>query len=194
MVTIEDAQGIMGRHVLGIDAAHAHIKASKGYAVTTLARIPFSGEDLERCRETHLLVAGLPVRPRDLWTEHPHLFSQSSIQRHDNQALSWEPVPRRWYLIRREPEAGSFNHTFEESWDLLGERERLPRVCEVVYAVVLHELTNGERLLKQTYVRCQDHIAGGNVYVGYTFPGLQIDSYWGGEKGLNLGVIPLRTS
>ncbi len=153
-ITPARAREILGQNCLVI------VEVQKHFGVTYtpeqlhhLAEIPFSTETLQECKDTHILFPGAPLSILDLRSL---LLFSGTLAWCELEAFATEEVAVRWYLLRTEPQPGSFRKTFAEQTALLAAEDEIPRVCEVAYALLLHHRATGKRLLEKVYVRCAD--------------------------------------
>lgn len=162
----------------------------------TLSTIPWSDDVLRKCAGTHLLVAGYPLsildllerRPDRIWGNECPWYTAEMFARRKRVGL-------RWHLLRKVPLPETTHRKFALQKALLPRNERVPRACEMVYALILHQLVTGERLLPDTSVRCADLSShGARVLVGHYFTsGLYIGPEWGDRSDRPLGVASGRT-
>lgn len=179
--------------VHGVLDAERHLGARYTAAqLTVLSAIPWPEEVLRRCAGTHLLVAGCPLSILDLHARRP----DGLLWGRERPWYDAEPFARRrrvgsrWHLLRKAPVPGSTQKTYARQKSLLRRGERVPRACEIGYAVILHHLVTGERLLRDVSVRCADRSShGARVLVGQFFTsGLYIGPEWWDDAGRTTGV------
>jgi hypothetical protein len=192
----------MKRNYLGIDEVIKHYgSVYTNSQLKGLRDIPLSEEALEGLSHDHILVAGatmtiLDVRKRA--PKDPAVFSTSARIWYGEESFASHACVRAcWYLVRKEPLAGSIGKTMAEQQLMLSSAETMPRACDFVYAVLLHFLATRERLFEDAYCRCWDvDLQGERVCVGHfdTSLGLRINAglYRDTERRDNLGVTPLR--
>lgn len=167
------ARQIMGRNYLGPEEVAKHYGTSLTKSqIVKLREIPFSDLVLQECRQTHLLVAGTRMTVLDVLrkTSRSSRVFDSDINAwyRDQQFANGAIVATRWYLIRRDLVANSVMKSFMQQWSLLGGNEEVPRVCDLVYGIVLNFLATGDRLFENVYARCSDVDSDGRrVYVGH---------------------------
>jgi uncharacterized protein (TIGR02996 family) len=158
---------------------------------TALSTIPWPDKVLRKCAGTHLLVAGYPLsilnllerRPDRLWGNECPWYAAEMFARRKRVGL-------RWHLLRKVPRPGTTHKTFARQKALLPRNERVPRASEMVYALLLHQLVTGERLLPDTSVRCADLSShGARLLVGPFLPnGLYIGPEWHDRSDRPTGV------
>lgn len=150
----------------------------------------FPETTLRKCSGSYLLVAGYPLALRDLWESFPDLFFNKRDAWFASEAFAGDAVNLGWYLLRNEPVRGSQSKSYAEQCDLLADGVLVPRSCEMAYALVLHYLTTGDRLLGEVYVRCRDiDPRGGHIDLGGFGPdGLIVGGSWDGHRSDTLGL------
>jgi hypothetical protein len=193
--TPEQAAAIMGSAFHGVDALRRHfgIRLCANEAAL-LATVPFAQQLLEQSRETHILVAGARGSLMDIRAIVPDAFYFKKAW-YAEQSFARKQVKTGWYLIRKEPVAGSTCKAWAEQQALLSDDEVTPRMCEMVLAITLHYLDTGERLLPAVYVRTRD-VASDRRQVGlgrFGAGGLRIRS-WGDYPDYYIGVAGARKS
>lgn len=195
------AREIMGRNFLGLDAALTKF----GIVMTeeellNYPEIPWSEDELEQCKNTHLLVAGYPLSILDVRAKaprNPKTFYRYEDGWYNNQRFATEErVSPRWYFIRKTPVDHSASKTWNEQQKLILSHEEVPRACELVYAIVLYYLVTGERLFPSIYVRTADIDSDGDrVSVGYFgADGLYVSSHWDDSRYISIGLLSARKS
>jgi hypothetical protein len=155
----EAARSLTGRmHNIGKLFSYSHC----------FAHVPFSEGKLEATKETHLLVAVLPLSMNLICSYMPELF------RSLNSGLWWRNRPcadicgkPAWWLVRKTPEPGSFGKLLVEQRQLLADDDLIPPARVMVYASVINFLTRGERMFEKTYVRCVGRDADNRLSVGF---------------------------
>ena len=192
------AREIMGKNMFGVEDAQKHFgvtptKAQLGY----LAEIPFSEEVLTACKDTHVLVAVVPLTILDIraiakkQSDHTLFYSQDW---YDKQAFANEKAELGWHLIRKTPVENSTSKNWKEQQALLSKDEEAPTASVLVYTIIGHFLATGERLFEKVYVRTSNlGSGGGHVNVGvFDSEGLDV-RYWGDDRrGDGIGVASSR--
>jgi len=192
------AREIMGKNCFGIEEAIKHfgVNPSK-QQLAYLAEVPFSEEVLKSCKDTHVLVAVFPLSILDVRTIAKKLANQTLFYHqdwYDKQAFAKDKGEVGWKLVRKEPIANSTSKTWSEQQALLSKEEETPKAQVVVYTMIGHFLSTGEKLFEKIYVRCVDLDSDGpRVYVGYfDDKGLYVD-YWNDDnRDSNIGVSSAR--
>ena len=175
------AREIMGKNFFGIEEAQKHFgvtptKAQLGY----LAEIPFSEEVLTACKDTHVLVAVLPMTLLEVRGKvEKKLFYSHEDAWYNNQAFANEKAELGWHLIRKTPVENPTAKNWKEQQALLSKDEEAPTASVLVYTIIGHFLATGERLFEKIYVRTSSLDSDcGRVYVGvFDSGGLDV-SYW----------------
>lgn len=169
------AREIMGRSMFGIEEAVKHFGAvlSKRQ-LAYMAEIPFSEETLRACKNTHILVAVVPIsivairtKTADVKMPAKHrMFYQQDW--YDGNSVGNDAGHLEWHLVRKTPVADSTSKTWEQQQDLLDlEIEETPEAQVVVYTIIGYFLATGERLFEKAWVRCRTLAPGGDrVRVG----------------------------
>jgi len=146
-----------------------------------LLKIPFSVTTLEKCKETHILVAVFQLSINEIRDKAPlklfydRLWSNDELFINDRSNVSWE-------LVRKTPVDNSTNKTWEDQRMIVPDNEDIPTARVMVYSIISHYLATGERLFRSTHIRCSDadpHEPRSRVYVGgFDKAGLDILSIW----------------
>lgn len=189
------AQQIMGHNFLGLDAVitkfGVHMTEQE---LLNYPEIPWSEDELNEVRDTHLLVAGYPltiVEIRAKAPRTPKTFYRYEDGWYNNQRFATEErVGLGWHLIRKDIVPNSTRKTWSEQQKLISPNEEVPGACDFVYAIVLYYLVTGGRLFPSVYARCSSVDSGGShVYVGcFDADGLRVHSRWDGHRRGSVGV------
>lgn len=191
------AREIMGRNFFGVEEAMKHFGVNPlRRHLAMFAEVPFSEETLEDCKNTHVLVAVLPLSILEI-SDHVKslpdqtLFGNKDWYNQENFANSGEAS---WQLVRKEPIANSTSKTWNEQQALLSEDEETPKAQVVVYTMIGYFLATGERLFEKVYVRCSDLASDGHrVLVGaFDAEGLFVDGWSDDNHDDSLGVSSAR--
>ena len=190
------AREIMGKNFFGVEEAQKHFgvtptKAQLGY----LAEIPFTEEDLMACKDTHVLVAVLPMTLLEVRGKvERKLFYSHDDAWYNNQAFANEKAEMGWYLIRKTPVEFSTKKNWKEQQALLSKDEQTPTVSVLAYTIIGHFLTTGEHLFEKTYVRTYSLDADGcRVYVVFfVSKGLYINRWQDDRRGDFIGLSGAR--
>lgn len=167
MTSQKCAREIMGRNMFGIEEAAKYygINCTRRQAVA-LSRIPFSKATLERCRETHVLVAVFPLSIMEIIESKTELFYCRSW--YNEEAFANDRGKAEWHLILKTPVDDSIGKTWKEQLSLLSSDSEIPTARVITYAIIGHFLSTGERLFENIYVRCSNKVSDGycSVEVG----------------------------
>ena len=194
------AQAIMGTNFFGTQEAAKHFRARwTQRQLDDLATVPFSPEVLEACKCTHILVAGYPmtllqVRTKANQAKRGKLFYSPTGGWYETEAFARKTkVEVRWYLIRKKPVDNSTNKSWDDQQLLLND-EATPMACVMVYAIIGHFLSRGERLFEKIYVRVSDiDSLGRRVSVGLFDPsGFVVGRGSGSDRLSDLGLSASR--
>jgi hypothetical protein len=197
------AKEIMGTNFFGLEEAMKHFGMSfSKRQIAYMSEIPFSETTLQACKDTHILVAVMPlsiVQIRSYATAMRLPKSQKSFfysqDWYDSQAFANERGKLEWQLVRKTPVSDSLSKTWSQQQALLdGKIEETPKAQIMVYTIIGHFLATGERLFEKLYVRCSDLDSDGNrVGVGgFGADGLVVDYYNDDSVGGSLGVSSSR--
>ena len=161
---------IMGKNFFGVEEAVKHfgVKPTETQ-LQVLAEVPFTKEDLQQTKDTHILVAVFPLSIPDIRKRvERSLFYGHEDAWYNNEQFAKDKGKAGWYLIRKDIVPNSFSETWQEQQALLAKNEEVPTARVMVYTIIGHYLAKGERLFKDVYVRCSDISSGGHrVDVGY---------------------------
>jgi len=185
------ARDIMGKNFFGIEEAHKHFGvAFSKRQLAYMAEIPFSKEVLSQCKNTHILVAYAPmaivaVRAKTASVKLPpnhRMFYQQDW--YDSNAVGNDVGTLEWQLVRKTSVPESKSKTWQDQQRLLAHQiEETPEANVMVYTIIGHFLSTGERLFENEYVRTRtfgpdgDHVRVGDVPSG----GLHVAYYWDGR-------------
>lgn len=137
----------------------------------SLKNIPFTKEDLEAKKTTHILVATVPLSAYDIYLAQPAPFDTFNT----NVNFATEPFMTNagsvgWHLVLKTPYLGSDNKSWVDQQALLSVNEAVPTVRVMTHAIIGHYLKTGVRLLDRPMVRTADTWAANSAYramVGY---------------------------
>ncbi len=203
--TVLEASTLMGSNFHGIEDVERCFKVKfSGQRLNVLvAKVPFSAKVLAECAETHLLVAGIPLRLEDMAWATNGLYRGDFVPWYENPKHSSFAELRLelgWHLVRKSALPGSLGKSPGEQYELLGSEDYIPSAGLVVYAALLHAETTGERILPDFYVYTTDELrvstilGGRRVLVGqFASNGLLITS-WHGSPRDYIGLATARKS
>jgi len=199
------AKEIMGKNFLGVEEGMKlfGIQLSKRQ-LAYMSEIPFSEATLAASKDTHILVAVMPlsiVQIRSYTAAMKLPKGQKSFfykqDWYDGQAFANEVGQLEWRLVRKTPVGDSTSKTWQQQQELLDSKiEETPTAQVMVYTIIGHFLNTGERLFEKVYVRTSSLDSGGShVDVGeFDADGLYVDSYWDDGVDGPLGVVSSRKS
>ncbi len=192
----KQAHEIMGKNIFGIEEAVQHFGVKPTRAqLSALAEVPFTEAELRECKNTHILVAVLPMSILDIRgkvSRNQRLFYDQDW--YNKEAFAKDCGEAAWHLVRKTPVKNSTSKTWNEQQALLAENEEMPTARVMIYTIIGHFLVTGERLFENIYVRCSDVDSGGDrVYVGdFASGGLGVSGHWGGNRDDGIGVASAR--
>lgn len=188
------ARSIMDKNFLGVEEAIIHLGVSPTeQQLAFLAEVPWSEEVLHSCKDTHILVAVFPMSILDIRAKvaknQTKLFYSQNW--YDKQTFAGLKGKVGWQLVRKEPIPDSTGKNWIEQQALLSKDEEIPTVQVMVYTVIGHFLSTGERLFKDVYVYTgSPNSDGDHVNVGYfDLDGLRVSNYFDGYREDDLGVV-----
>lgn len=192
------AREIMGKNMFGVEDAIKHfgVNPSK-QQLDALAEVPFTEEVLQSCKNTHILVAVLPMSILDIRGKvEQKLFYSHEDAWYNKQAFAKDRGEVGWHLVRKEPVADSTNKMWQEQQVLLGKDEETPTAQVMVYTVIGHYLATGERLFKNVYIRTSSVDSDGiRVSLGdFGEGGLSVDDDWVSLLYSSIGLASARKS
>lgn len=176
----EMARQVMGRNFFGVEEAIRHFKVRPSEKdMEALDQIPFTQDELQQAKDTHLLVAVFPLSLLQIKEKAENLFHMQDW--YNNQTFAKEQGKSEWVLVRRDIVANSLAKTWQGQQKLLNEDEEVPFVRVMAYAIIGHCLATGERLFPSVYARCKDLSSDGDRVGlgGFDSDGLLV-SYWSG--------------
>lgn len=164
-----EARKIMGKNFFGPNDAIRYFNLEPTEEEVkifseALAEIPFSRKTLEKCRNTHVLAAMLPISiieirekvDADIFDDDRDYIhkgeKEPDVWYHSREfALTRGKV--KWILIRKKILPNSKYITWETQRKRVGINEEIPTAQELMYAVTGHYLKTGEKLFKKEFVR-----------------------------------------
>lgn len=196
-VSDTEARTIMGENFFGLADAVRHFGVRPTQEdVVRLATVPFSAAVLQACAETHILVAVFPLSILAIRSKaHPRLFYEPEKGSYEDELWAQTaPDHVQWHLVLKEPVRHSLLTTWENGTKLLMRKEEVPTAQIMVYTIIGHFLTSGERLFSAVYVRCADAASrerrAGVGYFGSQ--GLTISTSRDGSFHKNQGLAAVR--
>lgn len=169
------AREIMGKNFFGIEEAQKHFGAilSKRQ-LAYMAEIPFSEATLQAHKDSHILVAVVPVSIVAIRTatakvklppKHCMFYQQDW---YDKNTVGNDVAVLEWRLVRKTPVPDSTSKTWPEQQELLDPKfDETPEANVMVYTIIGHFLSTGERLFEKVWVRTRTLAPDGfRVFVG----------------------------
>ncbi|MCR4284061.1 MAG: hypothetical protein NUV64_01955 [Parcubacteria group bacterium] len=192
------AREIMGANFFGVEEAIRHFGVNPSRAqITALSEVPFTEEVLESCKDTHVLVAVLPMSILNIRgkVERKLFFSHDDAW-YNKQAFAKDKGEVGWRLVCKTPVPDSTSKTWDEQQATLDKNDETPKAQVMAYTIIGHYLATGERLFENIYVRCSDLDSDGDrVNVGsFDVGGLSVSYYWDYSRYGYIGVSSARKS
>ncbi len=202
--SLRRAKRIMGRHIFTPDDAFLYVGAPlPETARRMLKRVSFNEATLRHCKDTHLLVAVLPISINEIRAkaERRH-FSDNNW--YADLAFAKDEGLAGWHLVRKSSLPKSVWLPLGGQLGLLTEREALPSARVMVFTIIGFREKQGDHLFDAEFVRCADRegnycISVGNFehYRGNALElqrELEIQKQWESYVSGNLGIAPERLS
>lgn len=196
-VSQKTARAIMGQNYIGVDKSIEHLKVTPSKAdLKVLEEVPFSEAVLEACKDTHVLVAVLPMSVMSLWEKTKHLFYSKDDPWYRKEGFAKEKGQAGWHLVRKDIVPNSTSKTWQEQQSLLGKDDETPTARVLIYTVILTFLATGVKLLPNIYARVSNLVSVGiRVRVGdFGDGGLYVNGNWDGDRLDLIGVSSARKS
>lgn len=197
--TDEKIARAIGITTFGVQEAIQHfgVKPTKSQ-LAMLSVIPFSEQELREAKDTHILVAVLPLSILDIkgkvdrslfWSKEDAWYHSEKFAKDKGQA--------GWHLVRKTIVPNSTSKNWNEQQALLAENEETPTARIMVYTIIGHYLNTGERLFEKIYARCSDFSSDDyRVSVGdFGSSGLFVSFGfydWDAGRDVDLGVASAR--
>ncbi len=190
---------IMGTNFFGIEEAEKHfgLTLSKRQ-LAYMAEISFSEETLRACKNTHILVAYIPVsivsvRAKTAGVKLPENHRMFYGQDwYDKNEVGNGVSALEWHLVRKTSVPDSKSKTWQDQKSLVDSTkiDEVPEANVMVYTIIGHFLNTGERLFEKEYVRTSTLDSDGfRVVVGYfDSEGLYASRWSDGSRGGSFGV------
>ena len=182
------AREIMGRSFFGVEEAIKHFGVNPTpQQLAALSEIPFSEAVLEQSKDTHVLVAVFPLSVLEIRGKvESKLFYDQSW--YNKESFAKERGEVTWQLVRKTEVANSTSKNWQEQQALLSKDDEVPSAQVMVYTIIGHYLTTGERLFEHIYVRTFSVGSNGSrVVVGlFGSGGLSVNDYWDGYDSLGV--------
>ena len=162
----ERAREIMGKNFFGIEEAEKYFKIKPSDSdLNLLAEVPYSESTLKEYKNSHILVAVLPLSMLDIKNK----VRYNILPDLDNGWCGRESSIKQqgvadWFLINKTEVQGSCGHVADEQLSFLSKKEDVPSVRVLVYAVVGYYLITGEFLFKKISVRTSSKMDDGGYF------------------------------
>jgi hypothetical protein len=189
------ARRIMGRNYFGIEEAVRHFGAKpSAQDIATLSEIPFTEETLTKCKDSHILVAALPVSIDDIYAKVGEQFFCKGTYCFGGNTVMADRGQASWQLVRKALRPEWDWKTLEEQQALLPKGEQTAPTRTMVYTMVGHCLATGERLFPLQRVRCADlRLSVERWRVGFFANGFCIFPGLDDERNGDLSIATIRT-
>lgn len=177
------AREIMGGNFFGIEEASKYFRVKPTcQQLADLSEIPFSVTILEQCKDTHLLIAILPLSLLDIYKKFEMsrggMFDgRTDWSRYYEEKFMEERAKISWQLICKNPVSNSASKAWEAQSVLIGEDNKVPSAREMAYAIISRYLSTKEILFKYVFVNTSSMDSRG-FHVGI--------GHWTTNYGLNL--------
>ena|SRR3989338_8508391 len=190
------AREIMGKNFFGIEEAlDTFLFKLPARELAPLSEIPFSEEILLACKDTHILVAVLPLSILQIRSQlNTKFFFSHDGAWYNNAGFAEERGQAGWHLISKLPVADSTAKTWYQQQPLLSACEMVPSARIMVYSIISHHAASGERLFPSVRVRCStEDLPCGHVSVGrFNDNGLLIEYDLDSLSNNSLGLVTAR--
>jgi len=190
------AREIMGKNFFGVEEAIKHFGVNPPrQQLAALSEIPFSEAVLEQSKDTHVLVAVFPLSILEICGKvERKLFCSHEDAWYNKQSFAKERGEVTWQLVHKTSVNNSTSKNWQEQQSLIAKDDEVPSAQVMVYTIIGHYLTTGERLFETVYVRTSGVDSGGfRVGVGlFGSGGLGVFSDWDASRDGYLGVSSAR--
>ena len=190
------ARDIMGKNFFGVEEAIKYFGLNPTkQQLTALSEIPWNKAVLEECKDTHVLIAILPLSILEIRGKVEHkLFYSHEDAWYNKESFEKSKGELGWQLIRKTPVENSTSKMWQDQQALLGKTDETPKAQVMVYTIIGHFLATGVRLFENVYVRCSDVDSDGRrVGVGdFDSKGLVVNSLSDGHCYDHLGLSSAR--
>jgi hypothetical protein len=191
------AQRIMGKNFFGIEDAIEHfgIKPTEEQ-VENLSKIPYSKKVLKDCRDTHVLVAILPISMLEIREKvGSKLFYEHDCYNNEED-FTKEKGKAEWKLIRKGPVPKSTSKKWEKQLSFIRKGEEVLTAQAMTYTIIGHYLKTGKRLFKDVYVRTSSgNSNGSHICIGnFGTSGFKIRNIWDFCHKSDIGIGVARKS
>lgn len=193
------AREIMGKNFFGIEEAQKHfgLTLSKRQ-IAYMAEVPFLEETLRACKDTHILVAYIPVsivsvRAKTAGVKLPENHRMFYGQDwYDKNEVGNGVSALEWHLVLKTSVPDSKSKTWTQQKEMVDTTniDRVPEADVMVYTIIGYFLETGEHLFEKECVRTSTLASDGfRVSVGdFGSEALCVFGYWDSHRFGNLGV------
>ncbi len=180
------AQKIMGVNFFGTE----EIKECFGIPAKE-TEVPFCEETLLNCRNSHILVLGVPLGIKDISEMFPDIFQDNILLSEEDFFL--KKIKVGWYLIKTPNNFNNRRESFQQSEARLSGTQYIGKAAIYVYVMVLGLKLQRTRIFTSR-VWCQDIDEGKQVYIGRDNEGKIIISSWYNIfcPPLLIGIAPIQ--
>ena len=199
------AKEIMGQNFLGVEEGMKlfGIQLTRRQ-LAYMSEIPFSETTLTACKDTHILVAVMPLSIMQI-RSYTAAMKLSKGQKsffykqdwYDAQTFANEVGHLEWHLVRKNLVENSTGKTWQQQQELIDTKiEETPNAQVMVYTIIGHFLNTGERLFEKVWVRTSSFDSGvDRVCVGwFDADGLGVNNSWDDSAYDRIGVASSRKS
>ena len=147
------AREVMGRNFFGFEKALKCFGVNRSWGrFPALEEIPFSEAMLKEVKNTHLLMAVLPLSILDIRCRvDPSFFFDQSW--YNEEAFANHPGDACWQLVRKTPVVNSTSKDWSEQQSILSNNDEVPTARVMVYSIIGCYLATSEWLFDTIYVR-----------------------------------------
>src|SRR3989338_468758 len=157
VLTPKKAREIMGENFFGVGDAikYLNIDNPPRYNLAALEKIPFTKEVLRNLRNSHILVAVLPLSINEIIERvGKELFRFRFMFVNTDQRYMKACGEPGWELVLKTSVPGSTSKGFSDQLRLIDEEdEKVPTGSLMVYTIIGHYLATGKKLFKRSFFR-----------------------------------------
>lgn len=151
------AFSIMGQNMLQLSDVEQHLKVSfTAEQREQLSIVPWTPEELEACKSTHVLFPGYPVTLNELRKKVRRGFC-SNLYCWDKELkepfVNDERVTLTWHLVRKDLVPGTNGLAWEEQEQMVPDGEHIPNAVTFAFGIVLFWKTRNVRLFRKFAAR-----------------------------------------
>lgn len=196
----DEAERIMRDSYIGPNQWWLHDLSTRGQAFPW---VPYSIEELEAARDTHILVCVPPVSIADLYSPDQSRFNKARLKpSHDNalyeskKSFATHRGVTQWRLIRTTPLKESLGLRYKDQCSLLGPRQVVVDARSLLFVMLAAHRVRKQLLFDDCLVRCAErdapyhHIVTGNFSGTHTTIRSQHDNAENKRIGVAVGIAP----